>query len=113
MSSKIGTLLSFIFVAMYFVFGIDLVMLQFVYSDLDAKSVTISNLISQQLNITAEFEANIEAKYSVSLTILNEEEPLFGDIIDYIISVDYDPIIISSSTMTLQVKRSTVLGYYK
>lgn len=113
MSSKIGTLLSFIFVAMYFVFGIDLVMLQFVYSDLDAKSVTISNLISQQLNITAEFEANIEAKYSVSLTILNEEEPLFGDVIDYIISVDYDPIIISSSTMTLQVKRSTVLGYYK
>lgn len=113
MSSKIGTLLSFIFVAMYFVFGIDLVMLQFVYSDLDAKSVTISNLISQQLNITAEFEANIETKYSVSLTILNEEEPLFGDVIDYIISVDYDPIIISSSTMTLQVKRSTVLGYYK
>ena len=113
MSSKIGTVLSFIFIAMYFVFGIDLVTLQFSYSDLDAKSVTISSLISQQKNITSEFEVHIETKYSVSLTILNEEEPLFGDVVDFIVAVDYDPLIISSSTMTLQVKRSTVLGYYK
>jgi hypothetical protein len=113
MSSKIGTILSFIFIALYFVFGIDLVTLQFSYSDLDAKSVAISSLISQQKSITTEFENNIENKYGVDLTILNEEQPLFGDVIDFIVAVEYDPLVISSSTMTLRVKRSTVLGYYK
>lgn len=113
MSSKIGTLLSFIFIAIYFVFGIDLMNLQFAYSDLDAKSVTISALISQQPSINSELETNIETKYGVSLTILNEEEPLFGDVIDFVISAEYKPLIISKETMTLQIKRSTVLGYYK
>ena len=39
MSSKIGTILSLIFVSMFFLLGVDLMCLQLTLSNLDAKSV--------------------------------------------------------------------------
>ena len=60
MSSKIGLILSMIFVAMFFVFGIDLICIQFIYSDLDAKSITISYLISQNGGLSSDLINEIE-----------------------------------------------------
>ena len=45
MSSKLGLILSMMFVIMFFLFGVDLICIQYVYSDLDAKSISISSVI--------------------------------------------------------------------
>ena len=53
MSYKVSFILSMVFVVMYFLFAGDMISLQFIYSDLDAKSVTISYLISENGTIDA------------------------------------------------------------
>ena len=63
MSYKISFILSMVFVAMYFMFAGDMISLQFIYSDLDAKSVTISYLISENGTIDKPFVKRIEQKY--------------------------------------------------
>ena len=48
MSSKIGTILSLIFVSIFFIFGIDLLTIQVAYANLDSKAISISYLISKR-----------------------------------------------------------------
>ena len=42
MSSKIGTILSMLFVVLFFLFGTDLLCLQYTYSELDSKGISIA-----------------------------------------------------------------------
>lgn len=112
MSSKVSLILSMIFVVMFFLFAADMISLQFAYSNLDATSITISHLISENLSVNQQLVNDIETKFNVDFTLLNEEEPLFGDVVDFVISKEYQSIIISNNTMLLSVKRSSVLGYY-
>ena len=112
MSSKIGLILSMLFVAMFFLFGVDLICIQFVFSDLDAKSISISYQISQHGGLDIEFINQIEATYKVDFKCLNNCNPLFGDIVDYQISTDYSPLIISTDVMHLTVYRSAAIGFY-
>ena len=112
MSSKVSLILSMIFVVMFFLFAADMISLQFAYSNLDATSITISHLISENLSVNQQLVNDIETKFNVDFTLLNEEEPLFGDVVDFVISKEYQSIIISKNTMLLSVKRSSVLGYY-
>ena len=112
MSSKVSLILSMIFVVMFFLFAADMISLQFAYSNLDATSITISHLISENLSVNQQLVDDIETKFNVDFTLLNEEEPLFGDVVDFVISKEYQSIIISNNTMLLSVKRSSVLGYY-
>ena len=63
MSYKIGLILSMIFVALFFAFGIDLITVQFVFSNLDAQSVAISYRISQHGTIDENLINEIENKY--------------------------------------------------
>ena len=55
MSYKIGLLLSSIFIVIFFAFGVDLLTIQFVFTDLDAKSTSISYLISKRGSLDEEF----------------------------------------------------------
>ena len=112
MSSKVSLILSMIFVVMFFLFAADMISLQFAYSNLDATSITISHLISENLSVNQQLVNDIETKFNVDFTLLNEEEPLFGDVVNFVISKEYQSIIISNNTMLLSVKRSSVLGYY-
>lgn len=111
MSFKLGTILSMLFVALFFLFGTDMITLQYAYSDLDAKSTPISYSISRHGGIDNAFIQSIENEYSVNFICLNEEPPLFGDTVDYIISTTYKPIIISKEEMTISIKRKTVIGF--
>ena len=112
MSYKIGFILSMIFVAMFFLFAGDMISLQFIYSDLDAKSVTISYLISENGVIDDEFVEYIETKYNVDFVTADNYTPLFGDEVTYIIAETYKPLVMSKDEMTISVKRTTVIGYY-
>ena len=112
MSYKIGFILSMVFVAMFFLFAGDMMSLQFIYSDLDAKSVTISYLISEQGAIDNSFVEYIENKYDVELIDIDNRNPVFGDEVTFIIAEYYKPLIMSKDEMTVSVKRTTVIGYY-
>lgn len=112
MSYKISLILSMVFVSLFFLFASDMISLQFAYSNLDATSITISHIISESLSVNNSLINDIETKFKVDFTLLNEEEPLFGDVVDFVISKEYKSIIISNNTMLISVKRSSVLGYY-
>lgn len=112
MSYKIGVLLSMIFVAMFFLFGADLLSIQSTYSALDAKSSNISYLISRTGVIDDDFKKHIEDIYHVTFNCDNNLSPTFGEEIIYSISTTYHPLIISKGEMVISISRMTVVGFY-
>ena len=111
MSSKLGLVLSMIFVTMFFAFGLDLICIQFIYNDLDAKSVAISYKISQYGTVNETLKQNIEETFEVEFNCVSNCSPMFGDTVTYIIAKEYKPMIINKDTMTISVKRNAVIGY--
>ena len=112
MSSKLGMLLSLIFVAMFFLLGVDLLSLQFALSDLDAKSVNISYLINKKATLDESLIEYIETTYNVEFECQSTGTPMYGDVLDYTISQAYKPLIISKEEMVIKIKRYVVIGYY-
>ncbi len=112
MSYKISFILSMVFVAMFFLFSGDMISLQFLYSDLDAKSVTISYLISDHGMLDGDFISYIESKYNVDFVSADNYYPLFGDEVTYVLAKDYKPLIMSKENMRVSIQRTTVIGYY-
>ncbi len=112
MSSKLGTILSMLFFAMFFLFGIDLIKLQYSYSELDSKSVDISYLISRNGTIDQSFSNYIESKYQVRFLLQSPQQQIkFGDEVEYILEQTYNPIILSNRPITLSIYRTTVVGF--
>lgn len=113
MGSKIGTILSMIFLALFFTLGMDLMSIQYIYSDLDAKAVSISYIISKAANITERLTKEIEDKYQVDLIILNGEKTYkAGEIVSFQLQTYYHPLIMSKNDMTIKVTRDSIIGYY-
>ena len=113
MSSKLGTILSSIFIVIAFLLGCDLMSIQFIYSDLDSKSINISYLISKNATFfDDEFTNYIESKFNVSFYCDKEGAPAFGETIDYTIATSYHPLMMSKESMTVSINRMTVVGYY-
>ena len=112
MSYKISFILSMVFVTMFFLFSGDMISLQFIYSDLDAKSVTISYLISEHGSLDQPFIDSIENKYNIEFVSADNYTPLFGEEVTYVIAKTYKPLMMSKETMTVSVQRTTVIGYY-
>lgn len=113
MSSKLGTILSSIFIVISFLLGCDLITLQYLYSDLDSKSINISYLISKKaVSFDDEFTAYIENKFSCNFYCEKEGVPAFGEEINYVISEHFQPLMMSSESMTVSIKRMTYIGYY-
>ena len=112
MSYKIGLLLSMIFVALFFVFGADLISLQSAYSMLDAKANNISYIISRNGVIDTDFKYYIETTFNVEFICDINPAPEFCEKIFYEIKTTYSPLIISDEEMTLSVKRMTIIGFY-
>ena len=112
MSYKIGVLLSMVFVAMFFLFGADLISIQSALSTLDAKSNNISYLISRTGLIDDDFKNHIETMYHVEFVCEENLSPTFGEEIVYSISTTYQPMIISKGEMKISISRMTVVGFY-
>ena len=112
MSSKIGLILSMIFVTMFFAMGLDLISVQIIYNDLDSKCIAISYQISKYGTVDEQIKSSIESTYKVRFTCIDNCSPKFGDVVTYQISKDYRPIIINSETMTISVERNAVIGFY-
>lgn len=112
MSSKLGLILSMLFVMIFFSMGLDVISVQLIYNDLDAKSIAISYQISQYGTIDSSIKTAIESNYKVRFTCLSNCSPVFGDVVIYQIARDYQPIIIRQDTMTISIERNAIIGYY-
>ena len=112
MSSKIAFILSMIFVGWFFALGMDMVNIQFAISNLDSKSISISYLISKYGTIDGTIEKEIEDKFSVEFTCIDNCSPKFGDIVTYEISQTVSTVIVGHRSMTVSVQRTAVIGYY-
>ena len=111
MSSKLGLVLSMIFVTIFFAFGLDIINIQFIYNDLDAKSIAISYKISEYGTIDSQLKNSIETTFDVSFKCTSNCSPIFGDVVTYVISREFNPIIIKDQTMVVSVERTAVIGY--
>ena len=112
MSYKVGLILSMIFVALFFLFGADLITLESTFSVLDAKANNISYIISRNGVIDDDFINYIETTFSVTFTCPKNPSPTFGEKIVYQISTSYRPLVISKQEMTIAIKRMTIVGFY-
>ena len=112
MSYKIGLFLSMIFVAMFFLFGADMISLQSAYSLLDAKANNISYIISRNGEIDENFVNYIETTFNVDFICDINLAPEFGEKIYYEITTTYSPLIIGKEEMTISIKRMTIIGFY-
>lgn len=112
MSYKIGLILSMIFVALFFLFGADLIGLQSAYSALDAKANNISYLISRTGVINELFINSVESTFNVTFLCDLNPAPEFGEKITYTIASTYRPLIIDKKEMGIAVTRMTIVGFY-
>ena len=101
-----------VFVIMFFLLAGDMISLQYIYADLDAKSVNISYAISKHGSLDEPFISQIERKYNVDFVTADNYAPLYGDEVTYVISKTYHPLIMSNKDMQISLKRMTVIGYY-
>lgn len=112
MSSKIGLILSSLFIVMAFLLGCDLITVQYMYADLDAKSVNISYLISRAPYINFSFINSISSQYQVEFFCQKIGTPSFGEEIYYTLSQSFKPLFMSSESMTVSIERMCIVGYY-
>lgn len=112
MSYKVSLILSMIFVSLFFLFGADMISVQFIYSELDAKSTSISYLISKNMSVSQQYIDTLEQQFNVTFVSYTKDNVTFGDTFSYVIGYPFDPIIISNETMMIEVSRTTVIGYY-
>lgn len=112
MGSNIGTILSMVFVALFFVLGVDIMSIQFAYTRLDQVATTFSYVIAKEGGVKQSTIDSYCEKYDVVFTCKSNCTPKKGDIVDYQLSCDYSPLIIAKQDMLLTIERSTVIGFY-
>lgn len=112
MSSKLGTIFSLMFVVMVFLFGLDLLCLQFSYSTLDSKGVSIAYYIAKTSRIDEEYLSYLANKYEVEIKVEDGQSTNYGDVVEFVLYDEFDPFIIARENIPLSIRRTTVIGYY-
>ena len=112
MSSKFGTLLSLIFIAFFVALSADIITIQYLYSDLDAKSTSIAYIIAKYGKVSDSLVETIENRYGVEFTCLSHCNSSPGDVVDFVISKNYQPIFVSKNEINISVHRQAIIGYY-
>lgn len=112
MGSKLGLILSFLFVINVFLLGSDLINLQIIHANLDAVAMTAGHLIVEQGGITAEISAFVEERANASIFCTNNCTPRFGDTYIYNVTTTFETIMMSQDPMVITITRSVIIGYY-
>jgi hypothetical protein len=111
MASKLGFILSLIFVIQLLLMTGDIAIIQAKQTQLQAFATTIGQRISLEggLNQTMVDWATDEGFF---LTCLSNCQPQFGDTLTYRLEVVVTPLIISNNPMSLRIVRHAVIGIY-
>ena len=120
MSNKISLLLSIFFISLIFFCGVDLIMIQAMFSSLDSISETISfkisnNEITSDGDIAPSLKKYLLDNFAIEIKSENKDQFIFkeGDIYAYSLNKEYSPIILSINPINIEVKRYTVIGINK
>lgn len=112
MSSKLGMILSMIFVIAFLLLGADMMCMSAAYSQLDSTSITIGYLLSKHGKVDKKYINELEETYHIKFLTISPSSPSSGDVVDFVIYQNYDPIILSGDPIQLKASRSTIIGYY-
>ena len=112
MSSKLGLMLSMVFVVMFFLLAGDMMCLSYAYANLDSVSITIGYVIAKSGRVDDEFLSHVEEVYNVKFLTISPSHPSQGDIVDFVIYQNYQPLILSKDEIVVKASRTTILGYY-
>ena len=112
MGSKIGLILSFIFVVGIFFFYGDMINIQIIHANLDAVAITAGHLIVESGKITDSISDFVYEQAKATITCRKNCTPRFGDTYIYDVATTYEPIIMSEQPLVINITRSVVIGYY-
>ena len=112
MGSKLGFILSLLFLVQLFAMVGDLMSIQFIYTNLDAVSVTAGYLISTKGQITNEVIELVKNEANATIEQIGDSPALLGSTFEYRISKSYNAMIIDQKAIEIAVVRSVVIGYY-
>lgn len=112
MSYKLSVMISMIFVVAFLLLGGDMMCLSAAYSELDSVSISVSYIIAKSGRVDEEFITNLEDIYKISFLSISPNNPVVGDVVDFVIGRNYDPLILSNQPIVLKASRTTIIGYY-
>lgn len=112
MSYKLGLILSMTFVLAFLFLGVDAIGIGNAYNTLDSISISIGYQIAKTARVDTPYLTSLEERYDVKFVQVSPAAPALGDVVDFVISCEYNPFVISKSVITIKASRTTVLGYY-
>ena len=110
MASSIGFLLSLYFAVQVVAYVGDLTNIQVLYASLDSTAITVSQMISVDGDISDRVLSFLKEKDAYIVTLFGGY-PSVGELLSFEIATEYQPLIMSSSKITLTTTRSVVIGY--
>ncbi len=112
MSSKLGLILSLIFVALFFAFGVDLLAVQNGYTNLMYTANDIAYTIAKNGKLDEALILGFKKQFKVDFECVSNCAGAKGELVVFIISKDVEVALISNRPITLSIKRSAIFGYY-
>lgn len=111
MASKLGFLLSLVFVLQVLLFGGDMLSVQLIHSNLDAWSMTLAERISMSGRLDAELLNQISDE-GINFSYIAAPSFRFGDAVSFKLEQSYDAFVLSDQPIDIQVSRTVIIGYY-
>lgn len=112
MGSKLGFILSLLFVVQLFALAADIICIQMIYTNLDAVSITAGYIISRNGEITDEVVELVSSEAGASIEQIGDTPSMIGATFKYRIYRTYKSLILQSDVTEIAVCRSVVVGYY-
>lgn len=111
MGSKLGFILSLLFLANLFALVGDLMSIEFIHSNIESLSVSVAYLISKSGAIKEDAITMVEDAGAYIVEIGNSK-PQIGELVKYKIYKQYKPLILTNDLMEIAVVRSVMVGYF-
>lgn len=112
MGSKMGFILSLLFVAQLFVMATDFIAVQMIYTNLDAVSVSVGYIISKKGGITQEVVDLVHEEAGAEIEQIGDTPQMLGEIFQYRIFKEYQSFTLMNRVTEVAVVRSVMIGYY-
>ena len=116
MSNALSSILSLFLIFSCFLFGTDLVMIQYTYSFLDSISIDASYLISKAGFITSNIKKTFLENYSINIYPIESNKAsksyASGFTYGYVLEKTYSPIVLSGNEIEIDIERYTIINLY-
>ncbi|MCR5079087.1 MAG: hypothetical protein K6B65_04125 [Bacilli bacterium] len=111
MASKLGLLLSSVFMIFVMLTVGDLMCLSTIRSGLDSLAVTVGYRLAKDGYYSPSTETLI-TKYGATFKAITKSAPRVGDTYEFALSKEYKPLFMSKNTMVITVTHATIVGFY-